>query len=204
MSDYSQATNFTAKDSLPTGNPSKVIKGSEFDTEFSAISTAVATKANKIGSGTNGALVKQDASGDLVDSTKAVPTGTIVGTTDTQTLTNKTYDDAILSGEAYFESEIDNSNSGAAKTIDWTAGNKQKVTLSANCTFTFTAPTGPTNLLLKMTQDGTGSRTVTWPAAVKWPQGIDPTLSTGAGDIDIVTFYYDGTNYYGAVGLNYS
>jgi hypothetical protein len=44
MSDYSQTTNFSAKDSLPTGDPSKIIKGSDFDTEFAAISTAIGTK----------------------------------------------------------------------------------------------------------------------------------------------------------------
>ncbi len=44
MSDYSKTTNFTAKDSLPSGNAGKIIKGSEFDTEFDAIETAIATK----------------------------------------------------------------------------------------------------------------------------------------------------------------
>jgi hypothetical protein len=46
MTDYTKSTNFTSKDSLSTGNPLKIIKGAEFDTEFNAISTAVATKAD--------------------------------------------------------------------------------------------------------------------------------------------------------------
>ena len=46
MSDYTKTTNFTAKDSLPSGDSGKVIRGSEFDTEFNAISTAIATKAD--------------------------------------------------------------------------------------------------------------------------------------------------------------
>lgn len=46
MSDYTKTTNFTAKDSLSSGNPSKIVKGADFDTEFNAISTAIATKAN--------------------------------------------------------------------------------------------------------------------------------------------------------------
>jgi hypothetical protein len=46
MSDYTKTTNFTAKDSLPAGNPSKKILGSLFDTEFDAIETAIATKAD--------------------------------------------------------------------------------------------------------------------------------------------------------------
>lgn len=46
MSNYTKTTSFTPKDSLSPGNPSKVIKGSEFDTEFDNIATAIATKAN--------------------------------------------------------------------------------------------------------------------------------------------------------------
>ncbi len=41
---YTKTTNFTAKDSLASGDPNKVIRGSEFDTEFNNIATAVATK----------------------------------------------------------------------------------------------------------------------------------------------------------------
>jgi hypothetical protein len=46
MSNYTKSTNFTSKDSLASGNPLKVVRGSEFDTEFNAISTAIATKAD--------------------------------------------------------------------------------------------------------------------------------------------------------------
>ncbi len=46
MADYTKATNFTAKDTLPTGNAAKIVKGTEIDTEFSAISNAIASKAN--------------------------------------------------------------------------------------------------------------------------------------------------------------
>lgn len=46
MSNYTKTTNFTAKDSLPTGNTNKIIRGSEFDTEFNNLATAVSTKAD--------------------------------------------------------------------------------------------------------------------------------------------------------------
>ena len=46
MTNYVKATNFTSKDSLSTGDPLKIIKGTEFDVEFNAIATASATKAN--------------------------------------------------------------------------------------------------------------------------------------------------------------
>lgn len=57
MSNYSKSTNFTSKDALASGNPLKIVKGSEFDTEFNAIATAIATKLDSsalaaVGAGT--------------------------------------------------------------------------------------------------------------------------------------------------------
>jgi hypothetical protein len=46
VADYSKATNFTAKDTLPTGNAGKIVKGTEIDTELTAVSNAIASKAN--------------------------------------------------------------------------------------------------------------------------------------------------------------
>jgi hypothetical protein len=46
VSDYTKATNFTAKDALPAGNSSKVVKGAELDTEFTAIAAAIASKSD--------------------------------------------------------------------------------------------------------------------------------------------------------------
>ena len=46
MTDYVKSTNFTSKDSLASGNPLKIVKGTEFDIEFNNIATAVATKAD--------------------------------------------------------------------------------------------------------------------------------------------------------------
>jgi len=90
-------------------------------------------------------------------------------------------------------------------TIDWTLGNKFKFTFGAQIeTFTFTAPNKPCNLILVMVQDGTGSRTVTWPGTVKWSGGTAPTLTTTGGGIDIASFYYDGTNYFGMTSLGFA
>jgi hypothetical protein len=56
VSDYTQSTFFAPKDLLATGNPNKIIYGSDVDAELSAISTAIATKADvngdAIGAGT--------------------------------------------------------------------------------------------------------------------------------------------------------
>jgi hypothetical protein len=46
MTDYVKSTNFASKDSLSSGNPLKIVKGTEIDTELNNIATAVATKAD--------------------------------------------------------------------------------------------------------------------------------------------------------------
>ena len=46
MANYTKTTNFAAKDALSPGNASKVVKGTEIDTEFTNIQAAIATKAD--------------------------------------------------------------------------------------------------------------------------------------------------------------
>lgn len=46
MADYAKITNFATKDTLPSGNSGKIVKGTEIDDEFNAIASAVASKAN--------------------------------------------------------------------------------------------------------------------------------------------------------------
>jgi hypothetical protein len=56
MTDYTITTDFGAKDSLPSGNAAKIIKGSEFTTEFTNIKTAVNSKADTAGDTFTGAV----------------------------------------------------------------------------------------------------------------------------------------------------
>ena len=56
MSNYTKTTDFEAKDSLPSGDSGKIIKGAEFETEFDNIATAVATKSNTAGPTFTGTL----------------------------------------------------------------------------------------------------------------------------------------------------
>ena len=59
MADYSKTTNFGAKDTLPSGNSGKIISGGEFDTEFNALQTAIATKADLISPALTGSATAQ-------------------------------------------------------------------------------------------------------------------------------------------------
>ena len=46
MANYTKTTNFAAKDALISGNAAKVVKGTEIDTEFNNIQTAITSKAD--------------------------------------------------------------------------------------------------------------------------------------------------------------
>jgi len=48
MSNYTKATNFATKDTLPSGNALKIVRGVEIDTEFNSIATAIDSKADSI------------------------------------------------------------------------------------------------------------------------------------------------------------
>lgn len=85
-------------------------------------------------------------------------------------------------------------NSTGAVTVDFVNGDKQTFTLTGDVTFTFSNPVSGTEYTFELTQDGTGSRLVTWPAAVKFAGG-SLTLTTTATKTDVVKMLYDGTNY---------
>src|SRR6056300_1915674 len=79
MTDYTKATNFATKDSLPSGNPAKIVKGTEIDTEFNSIATAVATKANRASPTFTGTLTAADmaVTGDLTVTGDATISGNL-------------------------------------------------------------------------------------------------------------------------------
>lgn len=94
MANYTKATNFTAKDTLPTGNSGKIVKGTEIDTEFTAIASAISSKAD-INSpaltGTPTAPTATAGTNTTQVSTTAFVNGEITAErTATATLTNKT------------------------------------------------------------------------------------------------------------------
>ena len=158
-----------------------------------------AVTAGGTGVGTLTGIVK--GNGTSAFTAVTAPSGTIVGDTDTQTLTNKTLTNPTVTN--YVETPY-SANSGTAITLALTNGTVQIITLTGNATITMPTATSGKSFIMYLKQDATGSRTVTW-STVKWAGGTAPTITSTASRQDILSFFADGTNWYGVVvGQNYT
>jgi hypothetical protein len=108
--------------------------------------------------------------------------------------------------KAYREAVGANTVSTASTVIDVSTFNVFNLSMTLNTTVSFTNPPASGtaySFMLYCKQDGVGSRTITWPASVKWPNSSVPTMSTGANKIDVFNFFTldGGTTYLGALSL---
>jgi hypothetical protein len=87
-------------------------------------------------------------------------------------------------------------------TPDVSSGTVQTMTLTGNVTINaLTNATTGSSVNLILTQDGTGNKTLT--STMKFA-GASKTLSTAASAIDVITIYYDGTNYLASLVKGYA
>lgn len=160
-----------------------------------SITTAAGDRATVVGDGSGNTRMLHFTRAGIV--TPASGTLAILGAntfTGTQALGNNN-----LTGikTAVFNGEINNATTTGAVTIDWPAGAMQKqAEPTGSITYTFTAPSGPCHLQLRILSDGTSSaQTFTWPATVKW---IGATWAAAANKNAVINFFYDGTDYWAA------
>ena len=106
----------------------------------------------------------------------------------------------ITSGQSW-NTLKSNGNTTATVTIDFNSGNVQSYTLNANTTFSFSNGKSGGTYIIFLTQ-GASSFTASF-ASAKWSGGVPPTITTTNNSVDIFTFIYDGTNYYGTFVQNY-
>ena len=97
----------------------------------------------------------------------------------------------------YTETAPSIANSSTAVTLSLSSGTVLSYTLTGNCTFTMPTATSGTSFIVKLIQDGTGSRTATF-TGVKWPAGTAPTITTTATTgLDILSFVCINSVWYG-------
>jgi hypothetical protein len=224
LADMAQATIKGRAAGAGTGDPTDLTA-----TQATAILNAVVGDS---GAGGTKGLVPAPAAGDaaagrFLDAAGAfsVPPGTGLTTEQVQDVVGAmltdnndldwTYDDGagtevatIKSGASSLSPATVPLTDGA--TITWsTAGARQNnahVTLGGNRTLDITGEVDGATGLLIVKQDATGGRSLILPGSslVINDGGGVVALSTGANEIDVLTWYYDGTNFFWTMGVNYS
>ena len=98
--------------------------------------------------------------------------------------------------------EYDAGNCTGTKTLDFNNGWTQYITLTGNCTFTFSNPASGNRYILHIA----GAYTPTFPATVRWPGNVTPPATATVGYKDIYTFIYSAKEslYDGLTSIRYA
>ena len=188
MSDYTKSTNFATKDNLSSGNPLKIVKGTEIDTEFNNIATAVATKA--------------DLASPTFTGTPTLPTGTIAVTqssgSNTTTIATTAFVQAAIAllypvGSVYTNASVSTNPATLLGFGTWTAFGAGRVMVgfdSSNALFDAAEETGGSADAITVSHTHTATTTSTDSGHT---HGISPGAWTdGGGKVEGNSFSFGG------------
>ncbi len=190
------------------------LDASNVDTTVVATLTATQTLTNKTLTSPKVGTAINDTNGNEIIKTPATAsavneiTVTNAATTGSPSITATGGDDNIdltLAGKGTGKVKINASygaitsdSDGATITFNLATSNLHTVTLGGNRTLALSNASVGQAFVLRLVQDGTGSRTVTWFSTIKWSGGSAPTLTTTASKTDVLGFIctsadnYDG------------
>lgn len=179
MSNYVKSTDFAAKDALASGNAAKIVKGTEIDTEFNNIATAVATKA--------------DLASPTFTGTPTLPTGTIAVTqstgNNTTAIATTAFVQATLSalypvGSIYTNASVSTNPGTLLGFGTWTAFGAGRVMVgfdSGNSLFDTAEETGGSANAVNVSHTHTATSTVTDPGHNHSYIGTNQMSPNGSG-----------------------
>lgn len=141
-------------------------------------------------------LVKADVGLGNVDNTSDATKNSAVATLTNKTLTTPTITKPVMSATNPTAQAYTPSAAGTA-TLDLSLSNVHFITMPAgNITIALTNDTNNQTFLVRILQDGVGSRTVTWFSTIRWVGGVVPTLTTTASKADVFGFIRTGSGTY--------
>jgi hypothetical protein len=181
LSNYTKSTNFATKDNLTPGDPLKIVRGTEIDTEFNNIATAIATKTDNASAAITGGTINDTTIGATTASTGAFTTLAASG--------NVTLSGGTANGVAYLNgSKV--VTSGSALTFDGTNFKTTGSVLAGGA-----VPASGAGVTLAYNGSTTG-----YIYAYDWSASSYKTLNIAGGTIDIsaasntqVTFGVNGS-----------
>lgn len=109
----------------------------------------------------------------------------------------------ITVGQAFKSNNKSNSDGGTI-TFDLDVSNFHTVTLGGNRTLALSNADEGQKFAIRLQQDATGSRTVTWFSTIKWPDGVAPTLSSTGNKADLFGFVCTSGGQYDGFGIGYN
>ena len=99
---------------------------------------------------------------------------------------------------------IETNTDGATITFDMDVANTHTVVLGGNRTLALSNTDAGQKFIIRLTQDATGSRTVTWFSTIKWAGGVTPTLTTTANKTDVFGFICTSAGNYDGFVVGYN
>jgi hypothetical protein len=185
MANYTKATNFTAKDGLPTGNSGKIVKGTEIDTEFTAIASAIASKG--------------DINSPTFTGTPAAPTAS-AGTNTTQLASTAFVKAAVDAFEAAMGATVIQTVTGSFTTF--TAVTSSTPTATSD-SLTITPTSASSKILILYTgayASSYGDGTPSGNARLSMYRG---TTNLAGGTTAMIDIYGENGGLYGTAAVNY-
>ena len=194
-----------------SGEPQILFRGS------GAIDTAVelnVMSSYQSGTGSGTALLYEGTEGLLFGITDNLSSGTIFSVADITGLPTIEVDasgDVSLAeyGNSVtvhrgLKTPIETNTDGTTVTFDLDVANTHSVTLGGNRTLALSNSDAGQKFIIRLTQDGTGSRTVTWFSTIKWAGGVAPTLTTTANKTDVFGFICTSAGNYDGFVVGYN